>query len=79
MSIYPLAAVHGESSGLEWPLDGLELSPLGRLGTSNRATGPATLRVDRPAALVMVPRVLIPQVAQSLLQPDAAVWPAPSE
>ncbi|GLO77858.1 thiamine diphosphokinase [Sulfitobacter pontiacus] len=79
VSIYPLAAVHGESSGLEWPLDGLELSPLGRLGTSNRATGPATLRVDRPAALVMVPRVLIPQVAQSLLQPDAAVWPAPSE
>ncbi|MCP3881480.1 MAG: thiamine diphosphokinase, partial [Sulfitobacter sp.] len=29
VSIYPLAAVHGESSGLEWPLDGLELSPLG--------------------------------------------------
>jgi len=79
VSVYPLAAVRGQSRGLEWPLDGLELSPLGRLGTSNRATGALTLSMDRPAALLMVPRDLMQQVAQALLRPDAAGWPALAE
>ncbi|MBD0864530.1 MAG: thiamine diphosphokinase [Rhodobacteraceae bacterium] len=56
VSLYPLAAVKVRSTGLEWPIDGLVLSPIDQVGTSNRATGTVTLAVDSPGLLAMVPR-----------------------
>lgn len=55
VSLYPMGPARGSSTGLEWPLDGIELSPAGRVGTSNRATGPVALRMAGPV-LVMLPR-----------------------
>lgn len=54
VSIWPMAAVRGRSTGLHWPIDGIEMRPDGRVGTSNRATGPVRLALDGPA-LVLVP------------------------
>lgn len=56
VSIFPLAPTRGRSRGLRWPIDGLELSPLGRIGTSNAAEGPVTLEFDTPGALLILPR-----------------------
>lgn len=56
LSLFPMIPITGRSSGLEWPIDGLTLSPLGRLGTSNRVTGPVRLEFDAPGCLVITPR-----------------------
>lgn len=56
LSLFPMTPVTGRSTGLEWPIDGLTLSPMGRLGTSNRALGPVRLDFDQPGCLVITPR-----------------------
>ncbi len=57
VSLFPMAPVTGRSEGLQWPIDGLELSPCGRIGTSNQATGgPVRIEVDGPGLLAMLPR-----------------------
>ena len=56
VSLFPLAPVSGRSEGLEWPIDGIAFSPGGRVGTSNRATGPVTLDLDGPGMLLILPR-----------------------
>ncbi len=55
VSLFPMARVTGRSSGLRWPIDGLQLSPSGRIGTSNEAVGRVTLEFDDPGMLVMLP------------------------
>ncbi|MGO4855296.1 thiamine diphosphokinase [Phaeovulum sp. W22_SRMD_FR3] len=54
VSLYPMGPVTGRSTGLRWPIDGLALSPAGRVSTSNEATGPVSLWLDGPC-LVMLP------------------------
>lgn len=56
VSIYPMGPVSLRSQGLQWPTDGINMAPDGRIGTSNRATGPVTLQPDCAKALVIVPR-----------------------
>lgn len=57
LSVYPLAPVTGRSEGLEWPLDGLALAPMARIGTSNRVNAARVrLAFDAPGALVILPR-----------------------
>lgn len=56
VSLFPMRPVTGRSWGLEWPIDGLELAPDGRVGTSNRANGPVTLEMDGPGLLAILPR-----------------------
>lgn len=55
LSLFPLVPVTGESTGLRWPIDGLDLAPDGRIGTSNETTGPVTLRPSGPGLLVLLP------------------------
>lgn len=55
-SLFPLAPVTGRSTGLEWPIDGIDFAPNGRGGTSNRALGPVRLAMDGPGMLVLLPR-----------------------
>lgn len=71
VSLFPMAPLTGRSEGLEWPIEGLALSPMGRIGTSNRATGPVTLEFDRPGCLVIMPRAALPAALRALV-PDAA-------
>ncbi len=59
VSLWPLAPARGRSTGLEWPLDGVALDPVGQVGTSNRATGPVTLELEGgPVALILPARAL---------------------
>jgi thiamine pyrophosphokinase len=76
VSIYPLLPVTGRSEGLRWPIDGLKLAPDGRIGTSNRATGPVRLTMDAPGALGMFPRACLAPLSRALTRPGAARWPA---
>lgn len=55
VSLYPMGPARGTSQGLEWPIDGILFAPGGRVGTSNRATGLVSLRMEGPM-LVMLPR-----------------------
>ncbi|MFD3191367.1 thiamine diphosphokinase [Sedimentitalea sp. HM32M-2] len=69
VSLFPLAPVSGRSQGLEWPIDGLCLRPGGRIGTSNRATGPVQLLIEGAGLLAIVPRRALPAVTAALSAP----------
>lgn len=56
VSLFPLGPVRGTSEGLEWPIAGLDFAPDGRIGTSNRVTGPVKLSFDEEKMLVLLPR-----------------------
>ncbi len=57
LSLFPLAPVAGRSKGLVWPIDGIEFSPLGRIGVSNRSNAARVcLEFDAPHMLLILPR-----------------------
>jgi thiamine pyrophosphokinase len=57
LSLFPLAAVTGSSTGLEWPIDGIRFAPDGMIGTSNRVTARRVdLTFDQRGMLVILPR-----------------------
>lgn len=66
LSVFPLGSVAGHSAGLEWPIAGIGFAPDGRIGTSNRATGPVTLAFDAPRMLVILPRRALTSVLAAL-------------
>lgn len=65
VSLFPMGPATGHSQGLEWPIDGLDLSPTGRVGTSNKATGPVTLECQGPLLLIL-PRLELARMARTL-------------
>lgn len=67
VSLFPLREVRAGSTGLQWPLEGLVMRPGGQIGTSNRALGPVTLRVEGPGLLGMVPRDHLPALMRALM------------
>jgi thiamine pyrophosphokinase len=57
LSLFPMGAVRGTSSGLRWPIDGIAFAPDGPVGTSNEVSAPTVrLRVDAARLLVILPR-----------------------
>ena len=70
VSLHPMGAVTGRSTGLRWPIDGLAFAPESRTGTSNEALGPVALQIDGPM-LVLVPKDQLSPVLAALLPPDA--------
>ncbi|MEM7751994.1 MAG: thiamine diphosphokinase [Pseudomonadota bacterium] len=66
VSLFPMAPIRGQSTGLKWPLEGLNLAPNGRIGTSNEATGPVTLKFDAPGCLVILPPEALPSALAAL-------------
>ncbi len=67
ISLFPFSAVRARSRGLRWPLDGLELSPSGTIGTSNRTCGrEVELFVDSGDLLVLLPRAALHAAAVAL-------------
>lgn len=56
VSLFPMAQVTARSEGLEWPVAGVDFAPAGRIGTSNRVTGPVVLATDGPGMLLILPR-----------------------
>lgn len=76
VSLFPLGVVEGISEGLEWPISGLTFTPDGRVGTSNKATGPITLQVTTPKMLLILPATAFEAAAAVLMQ-NASAWPSP--
>lgn len=66
VSLFPMGAVSGRSTGLEWPIDGLAFTPAGQIGTSNRALGPVILEMDGPGMVGILPLVRLDEVIVSL-------------
>ncbi|MBK1635211.1 thiamine diphosphokinase [Rhodovulum adriaticum] len=56
LSLFPMAGLQGHSTGLHWPIEGLDFAPDGRVGTSNRVAGPVRLRMARAGMLVILPQ-----------------------
>jgi thiamine pyrophosphokinase len=75
VSLYPLRAVSGASTGLHWPIDGVEMSPGTRVGTSNRADGPVSLKMHMSGMLLILPVQQRRMLQQALLQ-CGGLWPA---
>lgn len=78
VSLFPLTPVTGRSTGLLWPIDGIEFAPDVFVGTSNRATGPVEIEMDGPGMLLIAPRRLLKPLVRQLAAPDRAHWPAPA-
>ena len=72
VSLFPMTAVTGRSSGLHWPIDGLQFAPDSTIGTSNRAASEeVTLAFDAPGMLVLLERARLQQtVTQLAAGPD---------
>lgn len=64
-SLVPMGPSSGRSEGLHWPIDGIGFAPDGRVGTSNKVTGPVRLMINGPM-LVIVPREALATVAKAL-------------
>ncbi|MEM6906589.1 MAG: thiamine pyrophosphokinase, partial [Pseudomonadota bacterium] len=58
VSLFPLRPARGvASSGLAWPIEGLEMEVGSQIGTSNEAiSGPVSLTFDRAGVLLMLER-----------------------
>ena len=55
LSLFPMGRVMGSSTGLRWPIDGLDFAADGMIGTSNEVTGPVRLAFDAQKMLVILP------------------------
>lgn len=70
LSLFPMAAVAGESAGLRWPIAGLRFAPGGVnggvIGTSNQVSGPVRLVFANPGMLVIVPVSALAAVLRGL-------------
>ena len=75
VSLFPMAPVEAQSTGLRWPLDGLVLAPDGQVGTSNEATGPVTLTPEDPRLLIILPRDDL-ALARAALSAAPEAWPS---
>ena len=75
VSLFPMRLVRGQSTGLHWPIDGLDLSPSDRVGTSNRADGPVSIQAKGPGLLIILPVSERTVLQQALLQAFDR-WPA---
>lgn len=74
VSLFPMGAVEGVSDGLEWPINGLNFAPDGRVGTSNIATGTVHMSMTSPKMLVILPEHTLEVVVRSFLG-TTALWP----
>lgn len=72
VSLFPMATVAARSSGLRWPVEGLDFRPDGRIGTSNLAEGPVDLGFAAPGMLVILPRSALPAAIAGLTR--AVAW-----
>jgi len=68
LSLFPMAPVTGQSTGLEWPIAGANFAPDGRIGTSNRVVSRRVeLSFDAPGMLVILPRRRLDAAIRALL------------
>lgn len=67
VSLHPITGVQANSTGLAWPVAGLDFQPDGQIGSSNAALGGAfVLEIVHGDLLVMLPRKHLKGVVQAL-------------
>ncbi len=67
VSIFPMSPTKMQSTGLKWPLDGIELSPSIRTATSNKASGKKlSLTLEQGDAIIILPVKYLDQVKRAL-------------
>lgn len=75
LSLFPMARTGGQSSGLRWPIDGLDFAPDARVGTSNEcAQDIVTLNFDAPGMLVILPRACLPAAIRAVQSAECGTW-----
>jgi thiamine pyrophosphokinase len=75
VSLFPMAPVTVNSTGLEWELSELKLEPGRRIGTSNVALGGSVeLSVSKPNLLLILPVDKLPQLIAAL-EVNLSQWP----
>lgn len=55
LSLFPFGPASGTAEGLRWPIEGLNFTPAGRVGTSNEVSGPVRLSLAGEM-LVLLPK-----------------------
>lgn len=69
LSLFPMGRVTGTSRGLQYPIDGLDFTPDGKIGTSNATdAGQVTLTFEMPCMLVLLPKLHLTAAIAALLQ-----------
>ncbi|AMY69980.1 thiamine diphosphokinase [Frigidibacter mobilis] len=66
LSLFPMGPARGRSTGLRWPIEGLDFAPAGRIGTSNETTGPVELQIEGPM-LLLLPRASLSLALRALV------------
>jgi thiamine pyrophosphokinase len=67
VSLFPMAPVGGRSTGLHWPIDGVQFAPADQIGTSNHTdSDQITLEFDQPGMLVLLERAHLRVVLDAL-------------
>ncbi|MGC9420658.1 MAG: thiamine diphosphokinase [Rhodovulum sp.] len=72
LSLFPFGPVRGHSTGLRWPIGGIDFATEGRVGTSNEVTGPVHLRIERGAMVAIQPETELEATAAALRAGAAA-------
>jgi len=67
VSLFPMAPVTGRSTGLEWPIDRLDMAPGKSISTSNRALGPVHLKMKGDGLLMFAPRAALDAVMRAIV------------
>lgn len=80
VSLFPMGAVSGRSSGLQWAIDGVGFAPDGVIGTSNRVADGADqveITMEAPLMALILPRRMLGALAAALLEgaSSGALWP----
>ncbi len=66
-ALFPMGETRGIlCEGLRWSVEGLDMAPDGQTSTSNEATGPIRIRLDRRKALMILPVAQLGPVARIL-------------
>lgn len=70
VSLFPMGQASGVSQGLRWPIDNIDFTSDGRIGTSNEATGAVQLQI-KGDMLVMLPRDCLHLALRAITSPTS--------
>ena len=75
VSLFPMDSLKGvKSTGLYWPISGLEFSPSNRIGTSNKTNERnVSIEVSDQGMLMILPKSCLEKVIQQFLSSDKAM------
>ncbi len=69
VSLFPMAAMRGTSTGLRWPIDAVDFAPDRQIGTSNQAVGPVSLTFSADRMIVILPRACLDAAIRAVAAP----------